>query len=138
MICPPAAVFRMISPNSEASDSEAGTLAVSWKSWPAGVGGMPTCPAATYAFCACSAPTTSEGISERWTICSGSSQTRMLYSPTPNTTTSPTPGSRASLSESCSVAKLERKSASNLSPFDASVMICRGAVSFFFVTTPCC
>ena len=138
VICPPAVVLRMISPNSEASESEDGTLAVIWKSWPAGVGGMPTWPAATYAFCACSAPTTSEGISERWSICSGSSQTRMLYSPTPKTTTSPTPGRRASLSESCSVAKFERKSASNLSPFDESVMIWRGEVSFFLVTTPCC
>jgi hypothetical protein len=62
----------------------------------------------------------------------------MLYSPTPNTTTSPTPGSRASLSESWSVAKLERKSASNLSFLDVSVMIWSGEVSFFFVTTPCC
>ncbi len=47
VICPFAEVLRMISPNSEASDSDDGTLAVIWKSWPAGVGGMPTCPAAT-------------------------------------------------------------------------------------------
>ncbi len=62
----------------------------------------------------------------------------MLYSPTPKTTTSPTPGRRASLSESWRVAKFERKSASNLSPLDDSVMIWSGEVSFFLVTTPCC
>ena len=62
----------------------------------------------------------------------------MLYSPTPKTTTSPTPGRRASLSESWSVAKLERKSASYRLPFDDSVMIWSGEVSFFLVMTPCC
>ena len=48
-------------------------------------------------------------MSARWFICSGSSQTRMLYSPTPKTVTSPTPGRRASLSRSCSVAKLRKE-----------------------------
>ena len=41
---------------------------------------------------------TSFGVSERSRISSGSSQTRMAYWPMPNTVTSPTPGSRASLS----------------------------------------
>ena len=40
---------------------------------------------------------TSAGVSPRACICSGSSQTRMLYSPIPKTKTSPTPGNRAQL-----------------------------------------
>ena len=62
----------------------------------------------------------------------------MLYWPMPKTVTSPTPGRRASLSRSCSVAKFERKRASYLLPSEVSVTIWRMAVDFFFVTTPCC
>ena len=52
---------------------------------------------------------TSLGVSERCRICSGSSQMRMLYCPMPKTMTSPTPGTRASLSWSWSVAKLRKE-----------------------------
>ncbi len=41
---------------------------------------------------------TSAGVSARAFICSGSSQTRMLYWPIPNTKVSPTPGMRDSVS----------------------------------------
>ena len=81
---------------------------------------------------------TSLGMSASACIFAGSSQIRMLYWPMPKTVTSPTPGTRASLSWSCSVAKFERKSASYSPPGAVSVTICRIAVDFFFVTTPCC
>ena len=99
---------------------------------------MPIWPAATLAFCFWMALMMSLGASERCRINSGSSQMRMLYSPTPRTITSPTPGRRASRSWSWSVAKLPRNNASWALFVEVSVMIWRMAVDFFFVTTPCC
>ena len=128
----------MISANSSDRVRLLPTSIVSWNASPGRVGGMPTWPAATYAFCDRIALMTSLGMSERCSICCGSSQIRMLYWPMPKTVTSPTPGTRASLSWSWSVAKLERKRASYRPPAAVSVTICRIAVDFFFVTTPCC
>ena len=128
----------MICSNSAASASAPSTLTVSWKACPAGVGGMPTCPAVTLAFCFWTALITSAGVRERWRISSASSQMRMLYWPMPNTMTSPTPGRRANLSRSARVAKLLRNRLSCALFVEVSVMICRMAVDFFLVTTPCC
>src|SRR5262249_41181052 len=69
-----------------------------------GAGGAPICPAVTCVLCCRSASITSCGISPRACILFGSSQTRIEYWPAPNTTTLPTPGSRAISSLSLMVA----------------------------------
>ena len=56
-----------------------------------GAGGAPSTPAATWTFCSRMARTTSVAVSCREASRSGSSQTRMLYSPAPKTWTAPTP-----------------------------------------------
>ena len=49
-----------------------------WNGWSLGCGGLPTCPAATCAFCWFSALITSSGTSPKLCIFCGSSQIRML------------------------------------------------------------
>ena len=65
---------------------------------------MPTCPAVTCWLCSWIAEITSCGISERTCSLFGSSQTRIEYSPAPNTVTLPTPGNRDSSSRMLMVA----------------------------------
>ena len=91
----PVAILTMMFSNSSTSSSRPATLTGNWKLWPAGAGGMPSWPAGTWRFCCWMALMTSLGSSPRVLSISGSSQTRMLYWPTPKTVTSPTPGSRA-------------------------------------------
>ena len=93
-----ASVLTMMFSNSATSLSAPATFTVSWKSWPLAAGGVPICPAATSWFCWRIALMTSLGVSERARSFCGSSHTRMLYWPMPNTVTSPTPGRRASTS----------------------------------------
>ena len=128
----------MICSNWSTSVSAPSTFTVSWKSWPAGVGGMPIWPAATLAFCFWMALMTSLGVSERC-----AHQFRIQ------------PDAHAVLADaedrhvadprqtgepvvSWSVAKLPRNNASCALFVEVSVMIWRMAVDFFFVTTPCC
>ena len=69
---------------------------VYWKFWLDGAGGTPIWPAATCWFCCLMTLTTSSGTRPKLYSFCGSIHTRMAYSPTPNTLTLPTPGTRAS------------------------------------------
>ena len=75
----------------------------SWNSAELAAGGAPSWPAATWTFCSRIARTTSLAVRFSADTFSGSSQTRIAYSPAPNTRASPTPSIRASSSRTCSV-----------------------------------
>ena len=73
----------MIAPNCSGVDRRPWLVMVSSKPEPVGAGGWPSEPAATWMFCSRIAATTSDGASERAAMRSGSSHTRMAYSPAP-------------------------------------------------------
>jgi hypothetical protein len=108
VICP-SGVARMTMPaNSSSVVRRPWALTESWKVVSAGLGGAPSTPAATWTFCSRIARTTSVAVSCRAESLSGSSHTRMLYSPAPNTCTAPTPAILASSSFTCRCAKFDR------------------------------
>ena len=72
-------------PNSASDVSRPWVLIESWNVASDGAGGAPSTPAATWTFCSRIARTTSLAVSCRDASRSGSSQTRMLYSPAPKT-----------------------------------------------------
>jgi len=96
-----------MSPNCSALASRPSVLTVTWKADEVS-GCCPTEPAATCTFCSRSAATTSLAVSPRVATRDGSSQTRMEYSPAPQTSTSFTPGRRASSSRTWRMAKFDR------------------------------
>ena len=82
--------------NCSGSSSRPSVVTGIWNAEPSGTGGWPIVPDDTWMFCSRSACTTSLVVMLRAASRSGSSQTRMLYSRSPNSDTSPTPSMRAS------------------------------------------
>ena len=101
-----------MSANSSSVVSRPCALISNWNVVSVGAGGAPSTPAATCTFCSRIARTTSVAVNWRAASLSGSSHTRMLYSPAPNTWTLPTPGMRASSSFTCRWARFDRYSMS--------------------------
>ena len=112
VICPSRVARTTMSENCSSDASRPCALTESWKVVSEGAGGAPSVPAATCTFCSRMARTTSVAVSCRAASLSGSSQTRMLYSPAPKICTLPTPGIRASSSFTCRCAKFDRYSMS--------------------------
>ena len=103
VVPPSALVFKTMSPNSSTLCRRPTVLTVSWKSASL-AGPWPMTPAATCTFCSRIAATTSPAVRLRSATFCGSSQTRIAYSPEPNSCTSPMPLMRASWSLTFSTA----------------------------------
>jgi hypothetical protein len=101
VIWPSSVARTMMLPNSDSDVSRPCVLIDSWNAALDGAGGAPRTPAATWTFCSRMARMTSVVVSWRDASRSGSSHTRMLYSPAPKTWTAPTPPSRVISSFTC-------------------------------------
>ena len=108
VICPDGVARTTMSRNSSSVVSRPCALIRSWKVVSVGAGGAPSTPAATCTFCSRIARTTSVAVSSRAASLSGSSHTRMLYSPAPKIWMLPTPGMRDSSSFTRRCARFDR------------------------------
>ena len=88
----------MMPSNSAGSRSRPTARTLIWYAWSGEAGDCPTWPAAICTFCSRSASTTSEAISPRPAMRTGSSHRRIEYLRSPKIITSPTPGMRFSAS----------------------------------------
>ena len=85
VICPSGVARTTMAPNCSSVLRRPWVLIESWKVVSDGAGGAPRTPAATWTFCSRITRTTSDAVRCREASLSGSSHTRMLYSPLPKT-----------------------------------------------------